>query len=885
MAGAVAPSPTRVWAGRITSLASLVTGAWYLSWRGSTVDGTGAFGMAFFVTELVSYGSLVLSALLMLRARSRLEGPAAPPTGTLDVFVTVCGEPLDMVERTLRAALEIRYPHRTYLLNDGLVADKPGWQEVERLAARLDVPCFTRATGALGKAGNLNFALARTDGDFVATIDADHVAVPELAHETLGYLRDERVAFVCTPQRFLAQGPDVLNNEEPLFYRSMQPAKDADNCAFSCGNGTVYRRTALESIGGFSEWNLVEDLHTSYRLHAAGWHSVYHPRPITTGVAPRTAAVYVKQRMRWAMDSLRLLLLDSPLRRAGLSWRQRLHYFQTTTSYLMASVQLVFLAGPAVHILWRVPLLRASEGSYLVHALPYFVSMAGFLAVYCGARHVLKTLQLFVFNAPIYLIALVRTVIGLRPPIDPTEKARQPAFSLLVAPAAVAFTVLTAALIVAAVDPRPYPSRVAIFWAGVQMVLLAGPLSAISERAAVVRGARAAARGGVALLAAIVLLTTPATDATRPSPALAVAPPKSPSTTPPSPDVLQLAPPAEGSYLGVWNDKLIARPGEIRRWADDHGASPAIVQWFQQWRSGETRFRRDWMEMVSSQGAVPMVTWEPWSKPRGRYGDPEQPDARLSLLVEGRYDAYIRSWAESAADYGRPLVLRLMHEMNGWWYPWSVAVNGNTPELYTAAWRHVHDIFRKAGAANVSWVWSPDTVTGGPAEGIDPTSYYPGRNYVDWVGMSGFNWGETAPSTRWRSGDEIFRPTYDRLSELGHPVMIAETGTVLEGGDAGAWVRDLLHRLERDYPRVEAVVWYDHRYSSKSDFRLRGPAARSFDEAVTSTGRWVPPRSQAVCRFPPLVHAPALRAADRMQCRKTEAKTPEPSHGTPAGGS
>ena len=328
------------------------------------MPGTGGLGLAFYAIEAANYASLALTALLLWHLRWR-RGPKAFPRGTLDVFVPVCGEPIEMVEETLRAALAVSYPHRTYLLNDGRIAGKSNWQAVEELAARYEVPCFTRTTGVRGKAANLNHALPLTGGDFVAVIDADHRAAAGLAHETLGYFANPTVGFVCTPQQFDSGAGDPLGNRELLFYTSMQPAKDAWNSAFSCGNGVIYRRDALASVGGFSEWSLVEDVHTSLELHANGWQSVYHPRPITTGTAPQTASTLARQRLRWATDSLRILFWRNPLLDWRLSLRQRLHYLQTTSFYLVGATQTLFLLGPTLYLLWGISVMRFSRARRL----------------------------------------------------------------------------------------------------------------------------------------------------------------------------------------------------------------------------------------------------------------------------------------------------------------------------------------------------------------------------------------------------------------------------------------------------------------------------------------------------------------------------------------
>ncbi|KLL10155.1 MULTISPECIES: glycosyltransferase [Protofrankia] len=490
--------------GRVAGLLVIALGAIYLAWRTATLGGTSAIGYLFYAAELVAYLAVGWTAVMMGRLRPGAARQAPPPVGTLDVFVTVCGEPAAMVERTLRFALAIDYPHQTYVLNDGRIAGRKDWREIDALASRLGVPCFTRVDGTPGKAGNLNHALARTRGDAVLALDADHLVVPDLGEQVVGYLRDPDVGFVCTAQRFDTGRLDVLNNADSIFYRSLQPAKERDNAAVSCGNGTLYRRSALESVGGFSEWNIVEDVQTSYELHAHGWSSVYHPVPISIGTAPATAAVYAKQRLRWAMDSTRLLLFDNPLAKPGLTRWQRAHYLHSTLSPLLASVQVVFALGPVLSIVFRSQLASTgSQRAYLLFGLPYFASTLFFIAAYAGTRAAPRTVSSVLFNSPIYLLALARVASGYRPRSSgTTEKAFQPKVSLLMLPQVLLAAVLVFSVVFYAFDTRADRPVEALAWAGILLVTLAGPLSSVSERRAAVERWQAPIRGAIILAVA-----------------------------------------------------------------------------------------------------------------------------------------------------------------------------------------------------------------------------------------------------------------------------------------------------------------------------------------------------------------------------------------------
>lgn len=298
-------------------------------------------------------------------------------------------------------------------------------------------------------------------------------------------------------------------------------------------------------------------------------------------------------------------------------------------------------------------------------------------------------------------------------------------------------------------------------------------------------------------------------------------------------------PPQEGVYLGVSNFSLVTQNGAVADWTRDNGARPRIVNWFQQWLTGERRFRADWARRVARAGAIPMITWEPWSAPAGEKHQAIQPDVALARIAGGDHDRFIRAWARDVAAYRGPVMLRLMHEMNGNWYPWGVLTNGNTPADYVRAWRRVHRIFEEAGAYNVSWIWSINNLERIEGEDHSVDAYYPGDRYVDWVSTSGFNWGGAHSWSSWRTADPLYRDTYRVLSRHGKPIMISEIGTTGIGGDPRAWIRQTFRTLREDYPRLRAVLWYDDVDGGGLDFRLQGQTAGALAQPGTLGRDWL----------------------------------------------
>jgi len=282
-----------------------------------------------------------------------------------------------------------------------------------------------------------------------------------------------------------------------------------------------------------------------------------------------------------------------------------------------------------------------------------------------------------------------------------------------------------------------------------------------------------------------------------------------------------LAPPTTGVYLGVYNPSVAGPPKHPLTLSRYHGSGLRIIHRFQAWWGNDRFLGKEWLDAVAKSGAVPMVTWEPWQR-NGAVESTKQRPRILKQIATGKYDAYVRKWARDAVAYHRPIVLRFMHEMNGDWYPWSPGVNGNTPRAFKAAWRHVHDIFRNEGASNVSWEFSVVANAGDRATSRHIlNTYYPGSRYVDWVGVSGFNW-----SLRRYGGslsyDDVFRPSYEVVKTFNKPIIFSEVGTTsAQIKRSPAWVRDALTSTATRFPRVKALVWYDARHPQR-DFTLRG---------------------------------------------------------------
>ncbi|WP_052274172.1 glycosyltransferase [Arthrobacter sp. L77] len=235
---------------RAIVLVTAVLGLNYIVWRWLFSISWDAWWIAIplVLAETYSLVDSLLFGFTVWRLKRR-EPPEAPAGLTVDVFITTYNEPLDLVLTTARAAKAIRYPHQTWILDDGDRADVRAAAEAEgigwitRSADWKDMPRHA-------KAGNLNNALMSTDGEFLVILDADQIPDPLLLERTLGYFTNERMALVQTPQVFVnVPDADPLGSQAPLFYGPIQQGKDGWNAAFFCGSNAIIRREALMQLG------------------------------------------------------------------------------------------------------------------------------------------------------------------------------------------------------------------------------------------------------------------------------------------------------------------------------------------------------------------------------------------------------------------------------------------------------------------------------------------------------------------------------------------------------------------------------------------------------------------------------------------------------------
>jgi cellulose synthase (UDP-forming) len=401
--------------------------------------------------------------------RNRLRAGAEVPP--IDVFITAYGEDPALVRRTVVAARDMELRHRTVLLDDG------DSDELRAIAAAEGVDYFRRPGGAHAKAGNVNAGLARTDGIFVVVFDADHVPDRSFLISVLPHFQDPGVAFVQSPQSYVNEVNLVATGSseaQRIFYELVCPGKNHFNAAFCVGTNVMFRRAALDTIGGIWTGSNSEDIWTSIELHKRGWRSIYVPQVLARGLAPEDVPTYLKQQLRWASGGFEVLLRGRLFRRrTGLTMDQRLQYLFCGTHYLLSLAMLTFMLFPAIYLLFALSPIRADGFAWATHYLPFQAAVLLVTWLQSGGFKP-SAIVASIGATPVHLRAFGAVLVGRRAKWRATNAGGSAARSLWAVMPLVALLILnvTAIAVGLLVMADPAPTWLSVGWASMIVLIL-----------------------------------------------------------------------------------------------------------------------------------------------------------------------------------------------------------------------------------------------------------------------------------------------------------------------------------------------------------------------------------------------------------------------------
>jgi hypothetical protein len=318
--------------------------------------------------------------------------------------------------------------------------------------------------------------------------------------------------------------------------------------------------------------------------------------------------------------------------------------------------------------------------------------------------------------------------------------------------------------------------------------------------------------------------------------------------------------PEKGAYTGAYVDFGECEAQVTLEAIEDFehlvGKHQAIIASSSYW--GEQTFPRKNLEIIQNYGAVPLLFWSPWDRP---YDEERQPDRfSLTSILAGKWDAYIDQWADEAKAYGRPILVVFGVEMNGHWFPWSGVHYGANqpvtistpqgektvykgPETYKQAYRYVVNRVRARGATNILWGFHVNNGSSPPEPWNSFANYYPGDEYVDWLGLSVY--GQQFPGQGWLKFHDMMDRAYHEICaiHLTKPLLIGEwgIGEFPESGDKAAWIEEAMTAFRTKYPRVKAAVFWHERWEnhdgSTSNLRVNSSprALEAYKKAVADS--------------------------------------------------
>ena len=381
--------------GRLASLAmmvlSLLVSSRYMYWRITETLGWGMshrdgldtfFSFGLLAAELYAFTVLFLGYFQVLWPLQRK--PVALPKSvdewpTVDIYIPTYNEPLNVVRPTVLASLEMDWPRdklRIFVLDDGRRS------EFKQFCDEVGATHITRADSKHAKAGNLNRAMAKTHGEFIAIFDCDHIPTRSFLQVAMGWMvKDPKLAMMQTPHHFFSPDPFERNlgtfrkvpNEGELFYGLLQDGNDFWNATFFCGSCAILRRTALDEVGGIAVETVTEDAHTALKMHRKGWKTAYLNLPQAAGLATESLSAHVGQRIRWARGMAQIFRTDNPMIARGLSIGQRLCYANAMLHFFYGLPRLVFLTAPLSYLFFEAHIIEASALAIAAYAAPHLI--------------------------------------------------------------------------------------------------------------------------------------------------------------------------------------------------------------------------------------------------------------------------------------------------------------------------------------------------------------------------------------------------------------------------------------------------------------------------------------------------------------------------------
>ena len=734
---------------------------------------------------------------------------------TVDVFTTYFpGEPYEMTTKTLLAIKKMRYPHTTYL------CDEANDTFLKKFCEENNIVHVTRDNRINAKAGNINNALLQATSDLCLILDPDHIPKPNFLEEIIPYFEDDTIGFVQTVQAYYNVNESYVAEGAAQqtfhFYGPMMMCMNSYGTVNAIGANCVFRRKALDSIGGHAA-GLSEDMHTAMQLHAKGWKSMYVPKVFTKGLVPSSLTAYYKQQLKWSRGTLELLVSVYPKLFKNFTWRQKLHY---------GLLPMYYLSGLFIFIGFLIPIISLFSAS-----LPWKGNVINFGIIYMPVFMSIIAIRIFVQRWVmhksergihihggiliictwwVFLLGLIYTIVRKKVPYLPTPKDdRETTNFKIVIPNLIIATASIAAIIYGLqLDLTPF----SIFMAGFALlntifmfytlVFAYQKTKAIKvdsvEKSVVYANVfrnslfNIFSKSAVSVVIITILISSGIQYYGEYI--------KWGGVTPEVKNKNII------NYIGVFAPKEdngltdLAEASKIARHVDEEFK---LISLYMAWdKNFEQSFPNNLVDSIYKQKSIPVITWEPWLNTF--MDDPEIKEQHLYDLIEnGYFDNYIASFANKLKNINNPIFLRFAHEFDNPFYPWYMEGN-QAASKFKKAWIHTYEIFKKQGADNVIWIWNP-------WKSKNIKSFYPGKDYVDWIGVNILNYGDLNSDGKWYEFEALYRPFHNKFKDLPlTPVVITELGSLNNNKKKPSlWLDNAITSIETNFKEIKSIIYFN----------------------------------------------------------------------------
>lgn len=740
--------------------------------------------------------------------------PNSRKSFSVDVLTTYFpGEPYEMIKRTLLAIKQMRVAHTTYLCDE---ANDP---YLKQFCAENDIIHVTRTNRINAKAGNINNALQQASGEICLILDPDHVPKESFLEDVMPYFEDDSVGFVQTVQAYYNIDESLVAKGAAQqtfhFYGPVMMSMNNYGTVNAIGANCMFRREALDSIGGHAP-GLSEDMHTAMQLHAKGWKSVYVPNIYTKGLVPSSLTAYYMQQLKWSRGTLDLLVSVFPKLFKSFSWRQRFHYAILPFHYLSGIVYFISFLIPILSLLFSITPWRGNIVNFGAIVLPVFVSILGIRfyvqkwVMYKSERGVhfigglLQACSWWVF-----FLGFIYTILGKKVPYLPTPKddKDKTSWKILVPNLAIAVMSILAVFYGLLRDFTPFSlfmSGFALLNAGFMLYTLR---FAFEKPKAVKFSFDIEEKGSELWMRIKNIYFTLWQKAALPVVVLLIvsfgfikADIQYVKWKGVKPEVKNKS---VINYIGIFAPQLdngVTSLAEVASLSAKIGENFDIVSFYLAWdKDVESSFPTQLLDSIYLQKSIPLITWEPWLT---SFPDQIKSGNVYELIINGEFDGYISAFADKLKRMNRPVFLRFAHEFDNPLYPWYV--DGTKAALFKDAWIHCYEIFKRLDVYNVLWIWNP-----WKAQNV--VLFYPGKEYVDWIGVDILNYAQLNSDHKSYSFSDLYDPFHVEFEKLPlTPVIISEFGTLKNGAiSQDEWIKSSFDDITNKFGEIKSVVFFN----------------------------------------------------------------------------